>query len=209
MSGDAITRRRGGAESDSWPRVRLGEVCEQIRGVSYKPKDAALEPGYGYVTLLRANNIHEGLINHDELVFVRQECVLDFQYLRKGDVLVCTSSGSVKLVGKAAQILSNDPESFGAFCRVLRPNSNVNEKYFHHFFQSTAYRRIINTKAAGANINNLRNDDLDNIWLPLPPLAEQRRIASKLDRLCDIVTKRKAQLSQLQKLVKSRFVEAA
>ena len=42
-----------------------------------------------------------------------------------------------------------------------------------------------------------------------PPLAEQRRITAKLDRICDIVVKRKQQLVQLQQLVKSRFVEAA
>jgi restriction endonuclease S subunit len=42
-----------------------------------------------------------------------------------------------------------------------------------------------------------------------PPLADQRRIATKLDRLCDVVAKRKQQLVQLQQLVKSRFVEAA
>lgn len=49
--------------------------------------------------------------------------------------------------------------------------------------------------------------DLMERFIPLPPLAIQRRIAAKLDRICDIVAKRKDQLSQLNQLVKSRFVE--
>lgn len=81
--------------------------------------------------------------------------------------------------------------------------------YFGHYFQSATYRKTISGKAAGANINNIRNEDLDELPIPLPPLAIQRRIAAKLDLLCDIVTKRKNQLSQLNQLVKSRFVEAA
>ena len=160
-----------------------------------------------YVPLLRANNISEGLINHEDLVFVKRERVLDSQYLQQGDVLVCTSSGSLKLVGKAALILSTAEESFGAFCRVLRPDSALSASYFSHYFQSETYRRTISGKAAGANINNIRNEDLDDLQIPLPPLVAQRQIATRLDRICEIVEKRKAQLAQLQQLVKSRFVE--
>ena len=207
MSRDVLTQRRRGAESGVATYVRLGDVCEQVRGVSYKPTDASLEPKEGYVPLLRANNIFEGVINHDDLVFVRQDRILASQYLRQGDVLVCTSSGSVKLVGKAAQIQANSHESFGAFCRVLRPNARLSARYFHHYFQSDTYRRTISNKAAGANINNIRSEDLDELSIPLPPLAEQRRITAKLDRICDIIAKRKQQLVKLQQLVKSRFVE--
>ena len=55
--------------------------------------------------------------------------------------------------------------------------------------------------------NSLYFRDMKALTVPLPPLAIQRRIAAKLDRLCDIVAKRKNQLSQLNQLVKSRFVE--
>ena len=207
MSAAIPTQRRRDAESDIWPRVRLGEVCKQIRGVSYKPIDASATLENGYVPLLRANNISDGIINHDELVYVKRERVLQSQFLQQGDILVCTSSGSLKLVGKAAQVLSAADESFGAFCRVLRSNSTISTAYFGHYFQSATYRKTISGKAAGANINNIRNEDLDELQIPLPPLAIQRRIAAKLDRLCDIVAKRKNQLSQLNQLVKSRFVE--
>ena len=43
--------------------------------------------------------------------------------------------------------------------------------------------------------------------IPLPPLEEQRRIASLLDKISDLIAKRRAQLDKLDLLVKARFVE--
>ena len=67
----------------------------------------------------------------------------------------------------------------------------------------------LNARGTGSTFKAISKKALSSLLFPLPPLADQRRIATKLDRLCDIVTKRKQQLVQLQQLVKSRFVEAA
>ena len=49
-----------------WKTVRLGDVCEQIRGVSYKPADLHNDLDDNSVTLLRANNIFEDVLNYDD-----------------------------------------------------------------------------------------------------------------------------------------------
>lgn len=46
-----------------------------------------------------------------------------------------------------------------------------------------------------------------NLYIAFPPLEEQRRIASILDKVTDLIAKRRAQLEKLDLLVKSRFVE--
>ena len=48
---------------------------------------------------------------------------------------------------------------------------------------------------------------LKEIEIPLPPLEEQRRIATTLDKLTDLIAKRRQQLDKLDELVKARFVE--
>jgi type I restriction enzyme S subunit len=58
----------------------------------------------------------------------------------------------------------------------------IEPRYLHHFFQSSCYRRKVSSLAAGANINNLKNEHIDDLEIPLPPLEEQRRIAAILDR---------------------------
>ena len=46
-----------------------------------------------------------------------------------------------------------------------------------------------------------------NKEIPLPPLEEQRRIAAVLDKVSDLIAKRREQLDKLDELVKARFVE--
>ena len=84
-------------------RVRLGKVAEYVRGVAYKTgEDLSAELGKGYVTLLRANNIQNGKLVLDDVQYVDRAKVKPRQLLKKGDILICASSGSKRLVGKAA-----------------------------------------------------------------------------------------------------------
>ena len=186
--------------------MRLGDVIEQIRGVSYKPSDLNDNLSDDSVVLLRANNIQDGKIVLDDVVYVSKSKVSESQFLRQGDILVCTSSGSKELVGKAAFIDEDLPMVFGAFCKVVRPNIECC-KYMGYFFQSPYYRKHISEASAGANINNLRNEHIADLHFPLPSLEEQRKIAAVLDKVSDLIAKRRTQLDKLDELVKSRFIE--
>ena len=186
--------------------MRLGDVIEQIRGVSYKPSDLNDNLSDDSVVLLRANNIQDGKIVLDDVVYVSKSKVSESQFLRQGDILVCTSSGSKELVGKAAFIDEDLPMVFGAFCKVVRPNIECC-KYMGYFFQSPYYRKHISEASAGANINNLRNEHIADLHFPLPSLEEQRKIVAVLDKVSDLIAKRRTQLDKLDELVKSRFIE--
>ena len=186
--------------------AKLGDVIEQIRGVSYKPSDLSDKLDDNSVVLLRANNIKNGDLVFDDVVYVSKNRVNERQYLKKGDILVCTSSGSKELVGKAAFVRADLPMVFGAFCKVIRPRTEYAE-YIGHFFQSPYYRNHISAASAGANINNLRNEHIADLQISLPPLDEQQKIVAVLDKVSDLLAKRHAQLDKLDLLVKSRFVE--
>ena len=186
--------------------VKLGDVIEQIRGVSYKPSDLHDNLSDNSVILLRANNIQNGRIVLDDVEYVSKNKVSESQYLRRGDILVCTSSGSKELVGKAAFINEDLPMVFGAFCKVVRPKIECSE-YMGHFFQSPYYRNHISAASAGANINNLRNEHIADLQIPLPSLDEQLKIAAVLNKVSDLIAKRRQQLDKMDEMVKARFVE--
>lgn len=63
------------------------------------------------------------------------------------------------------------------------------------------------SQARGATIKGIKIDTLSNLQVPDIPLEEQRCIAALLDRVSDLIAKRRAQLDRLDLLVKSRFVE--
>lgn len=188
--------------------ARVSELAEQVRGVSYGKGDARDAPEEGYLPVLRAGNISDTGIVFDDFVYVPEALVSKKQLLRAGDVLIAASSGSLDVVGKAAPVLADFEGGFGAFCKVLRPKTAcIDTRYFSHFFRTPEYRRIVSGLAAGANINNLRNEHLDDLLIPLPPLAEQRRIAAILDTADALRTKRRDALTQLDRLAQSIFVE--
>ncbi len=190
-----------------WTEVALGEVAEQVRGVSYKKDQAATSPGPSRIPILRAGNLRDGgQVDDSDLVWVPDICVSERQRLRPGDVIVATSSGSLDVVGKAARYKGTRDLSFGAFCKVMRPASGVDASYFAHYFQTSAYRRTVSALAAGANINNLKNSHLDELRFPLPPLEEQRRIAAILDKADELRAKRRSALEQLDLLTQAIFL---
>ena len=78
----------------------LKKYIYQVRGVSYKPSDVCdNEKG---VPILRAGNICDNRICLDDIVCVDSSKIRPEQFLRDDDILICASSGSKSVVGKAA-----------------------------------------------------------------------------------------------------------
>lgn len=143
-----------------------------------------------------------------DVVYVPEKLVKPSQQLKKGDVLIASSSGSLNIVGKAAGVLSDVNVAFGAFCKVARPKKDViHAAYFKHFFRSTGYRREVRERAEGANINNLNKGDFLSLQIPLPPLEEQRRIAGILDEADRVRKKTQALIDKYDELAQSLFLD--
>lgn len=187
-------------------RNKVSEFSEQIRGVSYKPTDLHDSLNEKSIILLRANNISEGYINFDDVVYVDKSKVSEKQLLKTGDILVCASSGSKHLVGKAAQVDFEGEYTFGAFCKVVRPK-NIDTDYLGMYFQSGEYRRTISAISQGANINNIKNENIDDLPIKVPDEYKQASISRILKSVSEIIRLRKVQLNFLDELIKSRFVE--
>lgn len=96
--------------------------------------------------------------------------------------------------------------TFGAFCKVVRPQPEYSE-YLEHYFNSPVYRRKISALSAGANINNIKNEHIDNLDIQLVDEKERREIITILNELNMLISLRKQQLAKLDELVKVRFVE--
>lgn len=187
-------------------QMLMSQLAVQIRGVSYKPDDLHKGLDENSIALLRANNINDGEINFNDLVYVDRSKVSNNQLLRQGDILICASSGSKNLVGKAAQVDFNREITFGAFCKVVRPTT-VESDYLGMYFQSPIYRKIVSSLAQGANINNIKNADIDNLLVNIPNNDTKKKIVEIFKRMQSIIRNRQQQLQKLDELVKARFVE--
>ena len=185
---------------------KIKSYIKQIRGVSYKPDDLCDVLDNSSVILLRANNIEDGIINFDSIQYVSKSKVSSEQYLKKGDILICASSGSKNLVGKAASFDFDIECTFGAFCKVIRPKDGYSQ-YLSVFFQSQSYRQKISEFAIGANINNIRNEHIDELYISMYPESERYFIVKKINTVQSIISWRKNMIKKLDELIKARFVE--
>ena len=189
-----------------WKMVKLSKIITQVRGVSYKPNDVILEKKAGYTCLLRANNIDRGELKFDDVVYVDSARVKNTQLLRAEDILICASSGSRHLVGKAACVIGDMNVTFGAFCKVIRPLAEY-APFLGWFFRSPRYRMQISNASAGVNINNIRAEDIDNMEIDLLTVKQREEAVRKLNAITRLISLRQRQAEKLDELVKARFVE--
>ena len=187
--------------------AKIGDLSAQIRGVSYSKGEVSNDAEDGLKPILRAGNITEEGLTRSDLQYVPIDRISANQLIRRGDVVIAASTGSRRVIGKAAQAKSDFDGAFGAFCKVLRPNEKVDHSYFGHYFQTRRYREKVASLAGGANINNLRNEHLNDLEVPLPPLEEQRRIAAILDKADDLRTKRREAIAKLDTLAQSILID--
>ncbi len=194
--------------SGKFPLRKLGEFITQIRGVSYKPKDLHSDLNKNSLILLRANNIRDGKINHDEIQFVSKEKVSEEQIIRAGDILISASSGSLNHVGKSA-ICSKEVvgETFGAFCKIIRTKGELLAEYISVYFSTDIYRKIIMQLASGANINNLKNEHIDNLKIPMPSIEEQKKIVEEFKLIDEKISVQEKIISDGDLKIKNKFAE--
>lgn len=65
----------------------------------------------------------------------------------------------------------------------------------------------LNSKGTGSTFKAINKKILAETEIPLPSLDEQRKIAAVLDKVSDLIAKRRQQLDKLDELIKARFVE--
>jgi type I restriction enzyme S subunit len=166
---------------NGWKTEPLGELCEFQRGLTYAKGD---EVDVSHNVVLRATNIDltTNLLTFDELKYINDKVVVpDSKKVKKGSLMICTASGSKSHLGKVAFIDDDYGYAFGGFMGMITPRNGLLPKYLFHLMTSDAYKDFIAELSDGANINNLKFDDLRKFQVPHPSLPEQQRIVSLLD----------------------------
>jgi type I restriction enzyme S subunit len=86
---------------------------------------------------------------------------------------------------------------------VIKPNAICDSKYLEHALKQYSPTSLI----LDAAYPSIRLSDISDFKIPLPPLAEQQRIAAILDKAEEIKRKRIEAIAKLDELAQSTFVE--
>ena len=98
---------------------------------------------------------------------------------------------------------------FDAYQRTYIVESNDKEKLFvrYLYYFLDKYVETLRVQSIGGVIKYIKLGNLTEAKIPLPPLDEQRKIAAVLDKVSDLIAKRRQQLDKLDTLLQSRFIE--
>ena len=125
----------------------------------------------------------------------------------EGDVLVCKINPRINRVWVVKRLTSY-PLLASSEWIVIR-NCDIDSDYLKWYFSSPTFRNLLVSQVAGigGSLSRAQPKQVAKYPVPLVGKEEQRRIAALLDKVSDLIAKRRAQLDKLELLVKARFVE--
>ena len=172
--------------------ARLGDVATYINGFAFKPTDWSDE-GLPIIRIqdLTGNSYKANRFNGTYLPKYE---------VNDGDVLISWSASLGVYVWKGEKAVLNQH-----IFKVVFDKCEIDRSFFVHQVQNILENAA--DEAHGATMKHLTKPIFDALPFYLPDLATQRKIASVLDEISNLITKRNEQLEKLEELVKSRFVE--
>ena len=184
---------------DSWEWVRLGEIIELQSGQDFpksKYSDTDKE-GIPYITGASCFT-KNGVLENRWTRFPK--CIAT-----KGDILlVCKGSGYGKIT-----VCNLQEVHIARQIMAIKRNEHLSLSYIESFLMARI--KLIKENGQGL-IPGISRDIVLNLLFPLPPLAEQQRIADKVSALfaqLDVIDKAYEEYQELQQAMKAKLLELA
>ncbi len=194
--------------NSDWQWVQLGEISEVIsKGTTPTTHGVAfLDSG---IPFLRAEDVVGGAVDVNSVKYYIDEKthnkLLSRSQLQPGDFLI-TIAGSL---GRVGYVPLNAPplncNQAVAFVR-LKPNT-IDLNFLLYVFQYEGITKSLLDVQKVGTIGNLNLEQIRDFQIPLPPLTEQKRIASLLARADRLRGLRRAAREQCDSLLQSVFLE--
>ena len=165
-----------------WSTKKLGEILELCDSGTWGDESPDGMP------LLRSTNMQNGELVLDDVKYidVLKDKIARYT-LREGDVLITKSSGSVDHIGKSLFITKDMDGKYGFsnFTQRLRVNQKmVLPKWVYLIISNPATRDfLLGASQTTTGLRNLKIPALKELEIPLPPIAEQKKIVAKLEGL--------------------------
>jgi type I restriction enzyme, S subunit len=180
----------------NWKVEKLGSVVEFVGG-SQPPKETfQSEPFEGCVRLVQIRDFRTDKFP----TFIPKN--LARRHFDETDVMIGRYGPPV------FQILRGLSGSYNVALMKAVPKSAISKDYLYHLLQEPRlHHHVVANSERTAGQSGVNLTLLEAIRIPLPPFAEQRRIAEVLDRAKALRAKRRVGLAQLDSLTQSLFLD--
>lgn len=181
-SRDYASRKRPFAVPTGWDWYELGNLARFIngdRGKNYPSKAHRVESG---VPFINAGHLRDGRVDSRDMDYISKERfdLLRGGKIQDGDILYCLRGS----LGKSGLVVGIGRGAIASSLVIIRPNEETcYARYLLCYLDGSLGRSLIRKHDNGTAQPNLSATDVAKFIVPLPSLAEQKRIVAKVDEL--------------------------
>jgi type I restriction enzyme, S subunit len=200
--------------AESWPLTPLKSLATKI-GSGATPAGGRESYFTEGIPLIRSMNVHFAGFEPKGLVFLSDEQAKQLANVtvQPCDVLLNITGASIGRVTTAPAEMAGG--RVNQHVAIIRPIKELDAQFLAKFLASPAIQRMIDDVQVGATREALTKAMIEQFEIPLPPLAEQKRIVAKVDELmalCDRLEsqqqERETRHAALARASLSRFADA-
>ncbi|RLA75520.1 MAG: restriction endonuclease subunit S [Epsilonproteobacteria bacterium] len=164
-------------ENGEWQDKKLGDVCEITNGGT--PKTGNSKYWGGNIKWITPKDLGK-LTNKYVGDTPRKITSLGLQkssakLIPKNSIILSTRAPIGHIAINTHEITTNQG------CRGIIPSSTITTEYLYYFLSNSV--KLLNELGRGATFKELSTNALSFVKIPIPPIAEQKRIVKKLDQL--------------------------
>jgi len=187
----------------SWTQVKLEEVFDIARGGSPRPISEFITndtDGLNWISIKDASNSGKYIAKTKQKI--RKEGLIKSRLVKPGDFLLTNSMSFGR-----PYIMKTTGCIHDGWLVLSGDLKRINQDYFYYLLGSDLLHAKFSKLAAGAVVKNLNISLVKGVEIPLPPLAEQKKIAAILDT-ADRLRQKDAQLiAKYNTLSQSLFLD--
>lgn len=177
MFGDPVSNPKG------WEKVSLSEYGSFKNGLNFNNSESGVSLKYlGVGDFKSKSRIDDAeSLSNIELNSLPNDGYL----LNDGDLVFVRSNGNRALVGRCVEVYpKNNKLTFSGFCIRYRINSHlVKPTYLSQLFRNKSFKNLMLESGQGANIQNINQQILSNIDVPLPSLNLQEQFVKSIQAI--------------------------
>ncbi|WP_410369337.1 restriction endonuclease subunit S [Catenovulum sp. 2E275] len=179
----------------SWKQTELGEILLSIVGGGTPSKS---NPSYyqGNIPWMSVKDMNKNILN-DTVDHISEEAVENSStnVIPPGTPIIATRMSLGKIV------VANFDTAINQDLKALFPATGVERNYLIYWYRSISSK--IEELGTGTTVKGIRLEVLKSLEFPMVPLAEQKVIADKLDKLIAQVETTKARLDRIPQILKT------
>ncbi len=178
---------------EGWTYKKLGEVCGIQYGFAFDSSFFCEDDNYPQ--LIRIRDVVRG---YSETYY--KGAIPEGYYVENGDLLIGMDGEFNIAPWKSEKALLNQ-----RVCKIYAADSTMLERFI--YYQMQIILKHIEDETPFVTVKHLSAKKLNSVEFPVPPLSEQQSIVSELDKINELISLKKAQLSDLDALAQSIFYD--